>query len=478
MSEVVERLRKAVLRGDTALTSGQLLECFVRCREDAAVAALVQRHGPMVWGVCRRVLSNYHDAEDAFQATFLVLVRKANTIMPREMVSNWLFGVARQTALKARAIATRRKAHEKQVKYVPEPGLSECDSANHAQAVVDCELAAIPDKYRAVLILCELEERSRKEVSGLLGIPEGTVAGRLARAKSLLVKRLTRRGVTTSFAFADILAKRAVPSAVTSAAVRAACERAGGSSAAQESMSLRVSNLATRVSRSMLMHKLWPALVLVFAVFACGTGALSLLAQDRKEPPDNQPKEGSPRDLTRKGGKEMSESASTSPDAIVWGDVQAGLKAGIGIRPGDRHFVRSGESATFVIYLQNATDKPITVSHTETLFDEFLPTVLDEKGVEQTTLIGPVKLGLVPIVKRSLEPREVIRLGFPWFVIRDPDWTEEAAGPTLLAGPGKYRVRYGRLGLRINADDHDVSLWSTGGGVELEIRREAGAPSP
>src|SRR5260221_12217589 len=102
LSEVIQHLRRAVLLRDGAgLTDGQLLEDSLSCRNEAALAALVGRHGPMVWGVCRRVLRSYHDAEDAFQATFLVLVRKAASIASRASVGNWLYGVAHQTALKA-----------------------------------------------------------------------------------------------------------------------------------------------------------------------------------------------------------------------------------------------------------------------------------------------------------------------------------------------------------------------------------------
>src|SRR5437660_1458225 len=115
MSDVIQHLRRTVLlRHGADVTDGQLLEDFIRRRDEAALAALVQRHGPLVWGLCRRILSNYHDAEDAFQATFLVLVRKAASVAPREMVANWLYGVAYQTALKARATTTRRRARERQ----------------------------------------------------------------------------------------------------------------------------------------------------------------------------------------------------------------------------------------------------------------------------------------------------------------------------------------------------------------------------
>src|SRR5205823_2412820 len=116
LSKVVQHLRRALLlRDGVGLTDGQLLERYITSREEAAFASLVQRHGAMVWGVCRRLLGNHHDAEDAFQATFLVLVRKATAIMPREMVGNWLYGVAHKTALKARATAAKRKERERQV---------------------------------------------------------------------------------------------------------------------------------------------------------------------------------------------------------------------------------------------------------------------------------------------------------------------------------------------------------------------------
>src|SRR5205807_4001838 len=122
MSGVIQHLRRAVLLRDGAgLSDGQLLEHFISRRDEAALSVLVRRHGPMVWGVCRRILRDYHDAEDAFQATFLVLVRKAASIASPELLASWLYGVARQTAPKARATTAKRMARERQGAAMAEP---------------------------------------------------------------------------------------------------------------------------------------------------------------------------------------------------------------------------------------------------------------------------------------------------------------------------------------------------------------------
>src|SRR5205085_5294160 len=122
LKHVLQTLRGTTLHPQEARRSdAQLLDSYIHRREAAALAALVDRHGPMVWGVCRRVLRSHQDAEDAFQATFLVLVRKAASVVSKELVANWLYGVAHQTALKARAITAKRQAREKQVAAMPEP---------------------------------------------------------------------------------------------------------------------------------------------------------------------------------------------------------------------------------------------------------------------------------------------------------------------------------------------------------------------
>jgi RNA polymerase sigma factor (sigma-70 family) len=159
MDRVVQHLRRAVLLQDGAgLTDGQLLGCYVEHRNETAFAALVRRHGPMVWRVCRRVLAQHQDAEDAFQATFLVLVRRASSILPRDMVSNWLYGVARQTSLKARAMAAKRRARERRAVSMAKPESAPGNLASDLPSLLDQELSRLPDKYRvAIVSVCRRE---------------------------------------------------------------------------------------------------------------------------------------------------------------------------------------------------------------------------------------------------------------------------------------------------------------------------------
>jgi RNA polymerase sigma factor (sigma-70 family) len=199
-SPVVRHLRRAALFPDgSGMSEGQLLESFVARRDEAAFEALVRRHGPMVLGVCRRVLRNPHDVEDAFQATFLVLVRKAAFIRERELLGNWLYGVAYRTALDARAAAARRRARERQVSIMPE---SEAGNSTPMEQdlrpFLDQELNRLPEKYRVPVVLCDLEARTRREVARQLGIPVGTLSGRLTVARRILAKRLARYGLALS----------------------------------------------------------------------------------------------------------------------------------------------------------------------------------------------------------------------------------------------------------------------------------------
>jgi RNA polymerase sigma-70 factor (ECF subfamily) len=199
LSRAIEGVRRAaLLRKGASLSDGQLLGRFVERHDEAAFEALVRRHGPMVLGVCGRVLGHHQDAEDAFQATFLVLAKKAASVKPRELVGNFLYGVACHVARKARALADRRKAREKQVMDMPESEAASNGEWTDLRPLLDQELGRLPAKYRGPIVLCDLEGKARKDVARQLGWPEGTLSGRLARGRALLAKRLARQGLALS----------------------------------------------------------------------------------------------------------------------------------------------------------------------------------------------------------------------------------------------------------------------------------------
>jgi RNA polymerase sigma factor (sigma-70 family) len=276
MTGIVGYIRRAVRPGNCAGASDRdLLEGYVSRRDEAALTALVSRHGPMVWGVCRRLLGNHHDAEDAFQATFLVLVRKAASIASRDLLASWLHGVAYQTARKARATAAKRKSREKQVMAMPDAAAPDQDLWNDIQPILDHELSRLPEIYRAVLVLCDLEGKSRKDAAQQLRCPEGTVAGRLARARAQLARRLTQRGVVLSGgALAAVLAQQAsagVPMSVVISTVQVASQFG----AAGVVISAQVAALTEGVLKAMLFTKLKVATaILVVAVAVAGSGGL------------------------------------------------------------------------------------------------------------------------------------------------------------------------------------------------------------
>jgi RNA polymerase sigma factor (sigma-70 family) len=272
MRRVLRHLRRAsTLRDAAELTDGQLLDCFLARREEAAFEALLRRHGPMVLGVCRRVLGNAADAEDAFQATFLVLVRKAHTVRPRELVGHWLHGVAYRTALRARSAAAQRRAKERQVPPMPPPQPAADGPWADVQPLLDRELNGLPEKYRVPIVLCDLEGKPRKEAARQLGWPEGTLSCRLARGRALLARRLARHGVhLTGAALAAGLAEEAsatVPDVLAAATTRTAL--AGAASAG-------VLSLAEGAIKAMLWTRLkvGAAVVLLFGLAVAGARGL------------------------------------------------------------------------------------------------------------------------------------------------------------------------------------------------------------
>jgi RNA polymerase sigma factor (sigma-70 family) len=296
INAVFQHLRSLLLLPEGAeLTDTQLLECFVSRREPAALEALVRRHAPMVWGVCRRVLANHHDAEDAFQATFLVLVRKAGAIRSPARLGNWLYGVAHQTALKARATSARRQKRERPAIDMPEPAGTERDPSSGLQPLLDQELSRLPEKYRTVIVLCELEGRTIRETARQLGCPEGTVASRLARARTMLAKRFGRHGLAlTGSVLATMLAQQpalaSVPDSVLAATIKAVNSVAAGQ-AALGLTSPPVAALTEGVLKAMLLTKLKMvvALVLVLALTSVGVSRLFFPGPAEPQAPARDP---------------------------------------------------------------------------------------------------------------------------------------------------------------------------------------------
>ncbi len=265
VSEAVRCLQEVVCAGAARLSDGELLGAFVDRRDEAAFEALVRRHGPMVLGVCRRALRNSHDAEDAFQATFLVLARKAASVRPREGVGNWLYGVARRTALEAQRRNARRRGKEKQVSPLPEsaagpPGPDLAD-------VLDEELSRLPDKLRLPVVLCDLEGRTRREVARQLGVPDGTLSNRLASARRALAQRLARRGITLGAgAVTASLAAADVPPGLIVSTTRAAL-------AGPDTVPPAVAALGERVLKTMYLSRL-RVIAVLFLALAAGLGGL------------------------------------------------------------------------------------------------------------------------------------------------------------------------------------------------------------
>jgi RNA polymerase sigma factor (sigma-70 family) len=282
--DVVRHLRTLYRCGVVGpLSDEQLLDRFLAHRDEMAEEAfteLVQRHGPMVLGVCRRILGDAHEAEDAFQATFLVLARKARSVVRRDKVANWLYGVAVRTAREARGRAARRRTREERVSIPISVEPPDDGSPDELRAILDEELARLPARYRGPVVLCELEGLSRPEAARRLDIPEGTLSSRLSRAKAQLRDRLARRGVTVPavvLSAALIREARAIslPISLIEATVEAATHVAAGASATAV-LSASVASLSEGVLKAMLFAKLKGVSLGIGVMTAVVSGAVVL----------------------------------------------------------------------------------------------------------------------------------------------------------------------------------------------------------
>jgi RNA polymerase sigma factor (sigma-70 family) len=326
MSPLLHLHRAWAVREGVGPSDGQLLESYIATGDEAAFELLVRRHGPMVLGVCRRVLRDQHDAHDAFQATFLVLIRKAASVVPRDTVGNFLYGVARQTAVRARVAAAKRRSRERQVTDLPEPEARHTDPWDDVWPIFDQELKRLPEQYRAVVILCDLEGKTQKEAAGQLGWPEGTVASRLSRGRRLLAARLCRRGIAASgVGLAGLLSGQAsanVPASLVCSTVRAASLTAGR---AAGEISASVAVLTEGVMRGMMLKKLQTvaAMLLVAGTVVFGGGLLALHRATAGQPDAINPDAARPSTPASRPGEGRKEAGDRPKDRKARFEVRA-----------------------------------------------------------------------------------------------------------------------------------------------------------
>lgn len=290
---LIDVVKRAALRADgTEPADETLLREFIARHDESAFAAVVRRHGPMVLGVCRRVLRNAHDADDAFQATFLVLALKARSLARPEQLGSWLYGVAWRTAQEARSAAARRRRKESAVAATSEPLCCDAEPVHDLRPLLDRELAALPDRYRGPIVLCDLEGWSRKDAARQLRVKEGTLSSRLATGRRMLAARLSRQGLRLgAVGLATLLAQEAlarVPSEGITKVVHAAAALVDGSSL-ETVAAAEVVSLTRKVVQAMYVSQIKMPLMAVAAALVMIAGLVSVSQLDLVAPAAAQP---------------------------------------------------------------------------------------------------------------------------------------------------------------------------------------------
>jgi RNA polymerase sigma factor (sigma-70 family) len=277
-------------------TDGALLRAFLGHNDQAAFEALLRRHGPMVLSDCRRSLGNVHDAEEALQATFLVLARQASSIRKQESLAGWLHGVAYRMANHAKRAAARRRGHEARVSPTQPQDPALCAAWQELQVLLDEEIQGLPETLRAPFVLCCLENKSSAEAAGQLGVKEATLRMRLSRGRKLLRERLTRRGVALAAALGAValgtdVASAAVPGSVVVSTAKAATSIAAGQAAAAGLVPPNVAALTEGMLKAMVAtkRKIAAVVLLVLLLVGTGTGTLAVLRCSGAAPPPLTP---------------------------------------------------------------------------------------------------------------------------------------------------------------------------------------------
>ena len=397
---------------DEEQTDAELLRRFIDRRDEAAFALLVRRHGAMVYGVCRRMLPE-QDAEDAFQATFLVLAEKARAAAPRE-VANWLYGVARRAALLSRRSIARRRERTGDMPDRP----AEPDPMAELRVALDEELSRLPDIYRLVIVLCDLEGRTRREAAAVLGCPEGTVAGRLVRARELLAKRMARHAPVVSLA--------AVLAGTASARVP---EVLSPTAAIPPGVAALTREVLGAMTRGKLMK-------VVVAVLLLGCAGFGMVLAGQKPATMDAP--------ARPGSTEAPKDPPKSDD-VVWGKEVDGLQAGLVT---DVRTYLPGETIKLQVKLRNVGKADITFTYGR--LHDTPPKISDAGGADVSVGLPPLKFSKVRKVEKAIKPGETITLYKPEVALIENLVGQDApvqllSIPTVQAKPGKYTIAFGGM---------------------------------
>jgi RNA polymerase sigma factor (sigma-70 family) len=428
--------RLAAMRHPDTTTDQGLLERFVAARDEAAFEALVRRHGPMVFGVCRRVLRDTHDAEDAFQAALLVLAGRAASVRKAASLASWLHGVAYRVAANLKRDISQRRAREATMADPPEAGAAAEVSWQDVRLALDEELARLPDRWRAPLVLCYLEGKTRDEAARELGWSLGTLRGRLERGRDLLRSRLIRRGLALSAALLGAAlvqnASAVVPAPLADAAVKAAALATAGASAAGV-VSVKAATLADGVLRTMFVKKLKNITLTLFVVMAAATAGVGLhqvvtvrpaVAETRAEAPAGEPPVVKPKNPPK---------ASAAPD---FGPEVKGLRAKVTLA---KQKFAIGEAIEVKYLVKNVSKNEQTVWHSG-FWPNHLIFVKDADGKEPPlTAYGKER-------RQAFSPGGERSKNVPWKI---PSGGEDAAYEPYdltklydLGKSGRYTVQY------------------------------------
>ncbi len=445
-------------------TDGHLLERFASRRDEEAFALLVRRHGPMVLGVCRRVLRHAQDAEDAFQAAFLILARRADSVRRRGALGGWLYRVAVRAALGLRARHAHGALEGRAVFGVEDPAAEA--AWRELRPVLDEEVGRLPEKYRVPVVLCHLQGKTHEAAAAELGWPRGTVAGRLARARDLLRRRLTRRGVTLPAVGLSAALARGATAAVSEGLARRTAASAARFVAG--AASVQGAELARGVLHAMFLTRLKLAsAIFILLAFLVGIGAAALGGGP-----------GEPQDAKQKPeaiGKPKPAAAQKQPAAVT----KDGLA--IAVRPLKQVFA-AGEAPAVEVTLKNVSKKDLTLHHHPAWAFPSRRFVIEEVGTGRRQNCGLFFPGDAILVDKKLSPGESLATQQDLTQLFEiPPENKPLRDPVRLA-PGKYRVN---ATVRLQAEPAGKGpYWSgqlTSAWAEFEVaapEKQAEAPAP